>query len=106
MEGKNVQAGELAASACQLPWDVFFADKLDSERLVTAAKAWGDLVLAQRLGYLLDQFADPGLTKKLHAWVIKKNPKMAVLKPGWKFSVHERNAKWNLLVNEKVEIER
>jgi predicted transcriptional regulator of viral defense system len=49
-------------------------ERLSPSLLVTAAKAEGEVVLAQRLGYLLDFLKSGKLTNELHRWVKKKNP--------------------------------
>ena len=79
------------------------SEKLDVEKLVASAKICNELALVQRLGYLLDQFANSKLTSKLYAYIIQKKPAFTMLQPNWESSYKRRNKKWCLIVNKKVE---
>lgn len=68
-----------------------------------AAEADGEAAHAQRLGYLLDQYADPAPTSPLHEWTSKKGPKFTTLRPGWRGAILSRDEKWRVLVNDEVE---
>ena len=82
------------------------SEKLDSKKLAVAAQACGEIVAAQRVGYLLDVFTNPSLTSELHDWLEKCRPSVASLRPNWKpnNSAEPIKAnKWHLLINEVVE---
>ena len=80
------------------------AEKLDPKKLVAAAKACGEITVTQRLGYLLDSFAEPKLTANLHVWLEKSKPMVTSLRPNWKPPKRPKtNSRWQLVVNETVE---
>ena len=94
------RAGSLSAVATLLGE---LSENLDAEKLVRAAEADGETAHAQRLGYLLDQYADPAPTAPLHGWISKQDPKFTPLRPGWRGAVQSRDEKWRVLVNDEVE---
>jgi predicted transcriptional regulator of viral defense system len=78
-------------------------ENLDAEKLLRAAEADGEIAHAQRLGYLLDQYAAPAPTSRLHEWTSKKDPKFVPLRPSWRGKILARDERWRVLVNEDVE---
>lgn len=83
------------------------SEKIDPKKLPATAKIFSEAPLAQRLGYLLDTFVSTKATQELHAWVEKQRPRWTFLRPGWKSILTkqalERNEKWHININEKVE---
>lgn len=79
------------------------SEQLDPKKLLYAAQINGEIAHAQRLGYLLDQFGEKKPTEDLQKWISTQNPKFIVLRPGWRGETLDRNEKWRLLINEKVE---
>jgi predicted transcriptional regulator of viral defense system len=82
------------------------SEKLDPKKLVTAAQACGEITVAQRVGYLLDSFADKKLTLDLHHWLEKCHPVFTPLRPNWKparLKNPKKDRKWQVVVNETVE---
>jgi predicted transcriptional regulator of viral defense system len=78
-------------------------EKVDAGKLAAAAKAEGNLALAQRLGWLLEKAGFENKTQKLAAWVSKKNPLPARLDPALPTKGCEKNERWSLLINTTVE---
>ncbi len=97
------KAGYLSNAATVL---IELSEKIDSQKLVTAAEACGEITVAQRVGYLLDTFVSTTITAPLHDWVERKATAFIALRPNWtppSSNLVERNKKWRLIVNEKVE---
>ncbi len=79
------------------------AEKLDGKELRATLKRHGDVLVAQRLGYLLDQLRRRDLTKELAAWVVEAP--LRPLVPGVAVDGARESRKWRLLVNARVEAE-
>lgn len=79
------------------------ADRLNPEKLVTVAKIYGEVGLAQRLGFILDQVADVKLTRMLHEWVKSLNPSLILLQPGKGLARPQKNEKWSIAINDIIE---
>jgi len=80
------------------------AEKIDAQKLIEVA-AQTEPAIAQRLGYLLDTFANSFSTKLLHEWLSKKNMIFTALIPGKSCNTAKKNQKWKLWINEEVEID-
>jgi len=78
-------------------------EKLDSAKLVAAAKNEGDLAYIQRLGWLLDQTAFGNKTGPLADWIKQQNPPPIKLYPSLPKKGFERNRRWNLWINTDVQ---
>jgi predicted transcriptional regulator of viral defense system len=78
-------------------------ENLNKKKLLAIAKLCGEVAVAQRLGYLLDRFADRKITSELHSWVADQEPNFAPLRPNWKSELRTKDTKWRLIVNETVE---
>ena len=61
------------------------------------------VVCAQRLGYLLDLIGHSEVSKNLADYVKDLNPSYVALRPKKDKLYFEKNLKWHLLVNEKIE---
>lgn len=82
-------------------------DKLRARQLLEAAKVDGDLATMQRLGYLLDLVRLKPLSDPLLRWVSSKKPSPRTLVPTRSIPPRcRRNEKWQIIVNEKVEVDR
>ena len=77
-------------------------DVIDSEKLPIVAQKIS-LRYSQRLGYLLDLLGHESLTKPLHQLVSNKNLRYIPLRPDSSAQTAEKNTKWHVLVNEKVD---
>lgn len=81
------------------------SEKIDAENLVEAAKGEIELSVVQRLGFLLDHFASPHVAASLAKWLETKRPRPVPLRPERHPQVTEKDARWQILVNEKVEVD-
>lgn len=79
------------------------SEKLNPEKLVTVAKIYNEVGLAQRLGFILDQVSDVKLTKKLHDWVNSLGPSPILLQPGKSSAESQKDKKWSVAINETLE---
>ena len=78
------------------------AEKLDGAKLRQTVKGHGDILVAQRLGYLLDKLGWQELSKGFTGWV-KKAP-LRLLDPVGGVASSE-NRRWRLAINARVEPE-
>lgn len=81
------------------------AEKLDSKRLVEAAAADVELPHVQRLGYLLDLAGSQRVTEPLAAWLAGQRTRPVLLRPGRATADAARDARWQILANEQIEID-
>lgn len=79
------------------------APRLDPKRLVDTARRHGDVLVAQRLGYLLDRSGKTTLTRGLAAWVAGAT--VRPLDPGAPVGEDPESRKWRLRVNAVMEPE-
>lgn len=79
--------------------------RLESGRLCAAVRAHGDIVVAQRLGYLLDHLGGRDLTRRIAAWVRRVGPPVRRLDPSSSAEGAKVSRKWGVLVNANVEAE-
>jgi predicted transcriptional regulator of viral defense system len=79
------------------------SEKINPGRLVKAAQAEVELSVVQRLGFLLEHFASSGVAAPLAEWLATKRPRPVPLRPERKPRVTEKDARWQILVNEHVE---
>jgi predicted transcriptional regulator of viral defense system len=79
------------------------AEKLDAAKLRDTVKRHGEVLVAQRLGWLLDQLGRRNLTKELAAWV--EEAPVRPLDPSAPVKGARESRKWRLLVNARVEPE-
>jgi len=85
------------------------AAKLDGQRLAKLAPVF-ERAVVQRLGYLLDYLKQPNLTTPLHEYLQKSKPLPWVeLEPRRRRTKSkppvERNARWNVLVHRRPELD-
>ena len=81
------------------------AEKLDPARLLHAAEGDVELPSIQRLGYLLEVSRKSSLTKALNRWLKEREPRRALLSPGRNAKGSTTNDRWQIVVNEKVEVD-
>lgn len=79
------------------------AEKLDAKRLCGAVKRHGEVIVAQRLGYLLDRAGRRSLTKGFAEWIA--DAPLRPLDPGTPTAGAPESRKWHLLVNAELEPE-
>jgi predicted transcriptional regulator of viral defense system len=78
-------------------------EKLDATRLRDTVKRHRDILVAQRLGFLLDHVGRRDLTKRLSASV--KDAPVRRLDPAAAATAARKSRKWRLLINAEVEEE-
>jgi predicted transcriptional regulator of viral defense system len=81
------------------------SEKINPNRLVEAARGEVELSVVQRLGFLLDRFASAGVARPLAKWLVTKRPRPVPLRPERKPKVTEKDPRWQILVNERVEVD-
>jgi predicted transcriptional regulator of viral defense system len=81
------------------------AEKMNPERLLDVVKREGELANAQRLGHVLDQVAAAELSAKLAEWIAEQRPRVVPLRSDRSARRARKDARWRVLVNEKVEAE-
>lgn len=81
------------------------AERIDERRLVGAADSDATFADSQRLGYLLDYIGASDRTLSLADWVKNRKPRVTPLKPGIPSKGCPVNRRWNVIVNEKIEVD-
>ncbi|MHB8879833.1 MAG: type IV toxin-antitoxin system AbiEi family antitoxin domain-containing protein [Myxococcaceae bacterium] len=81
------------------------AEKMDAQQLAFVAKAEGDVCTAQRLGYLLERVGGGEVGAALAAWIASVRPRFVPLRSDRPARRAAKDARWRVLVNEKVEAE-
>lgn len=82
------------------------AERMDSVRLVEAVRADGELVYAQRLGYLLNLVGAGERAKELARLVTEESPRNAPLRPGQPTRGCPVDRRWRVVINEQVEVDQ
>lgn len=62
-----------------------------------------EFFVAQRLGYLMDYCGGEEKTKLLAEWISKEKPAYVSLNPQNPFKPEQKNSKWRIYINEKIE---
>ena len=73
--------------------------------LLKVAKREKSMAYIQRLGYVLDWLGNEKLTSKLHQWFSNRQSNRTVLVPALPLKNTVLNKKWNILINEKIEVD-
>lgn len=81
------------------------AEKLEPRRLVELAGGEVELSVTQRLGYLLEHVDAADVASPLAAWLERRGPRPVPLLPARDLAGATRNARWQVLVNEHIEID-
>jgi predicted transcriptional regulator of viral defense system len=91
--------GDVAAVLADL------AEAMKPSRLAAEARAMGEMASTQRLGYLLDRVGAASLAEPLARLVRRQRPWIVALRPDRPAQGRARNTRWNVLVNEDVDVE-
>jgi len=81
------------------------AERLEAGRLQKTVRRHGDLLVAQRLGFLLDLVNRKDLTGNLARWIEKENAPFRPLDSSSPIAGAFNSTKWHLLVNTHLEPE-
>lgn len=81
------------------------AENIEAERLAQAARIEGELSNAQRLGHLLHQVGAGEAAASLATWIAERRPRYLPLRSDRSVKRAVKDARWRVLVNEKVEAE-
>ena len=81
------------------------SEQMKAVELLKAAKREKSMVCIQRLGYVLDWLGNEKLTSKLHQWFSNQESNRTVLVPALPLKNTALNKKWNILINEKIEVD-
>jgi predicted transcriptional regulator of viral defense system len=79
------------------------SEKMTGRSLVAASKCGFELVVVQRLGYLLDFLGKSKLASPLHDWLNQQSVRLTSLRPDVDSKNTPVNSRWNLYVNEQIE---
>jgi predicted transcriptional regulator of viral defense system len=78
-------------------------ESMDSARLIDAVKAEGNLVCAQRLGWLMEKAGYAAIVTDLSGIIAEKNPPFTKLDPSLPAGEAGKDIRWRLLINTDVE---
>jgi predicted transcriptional regulator of viral defense system len=81
------------------------AEKMEGERLAQVAKLTSEFSTAQRLGHLLEQVGALETASSLAIWIEERRPRFVSLRTDRSVRRAVKDARWRVLVNEKVEAE-
>jgi predicted transcriptional regulator of viral defense system len=79
------------------------AERIDARRLVRAVEANGQLVAAQRLGWLIERTDYAKKAKPLARWLTERKPLPAKLEPSRPIRGSHRDPRWQLWINSELE---
>jgi len=79
------------------------AESMKAAKLMDAVKAEGNLVCAQRLGWLMEKAGHGALVVELARFIASHNPPFTRLDPSLPAGEAEKNIRWRLLINTDVE---
>jgi len=97
--GKAGQLGNVVTVLSEL------AERIDPNRLAEAARGEVELSVVQRLGYLLERFAAPAIAAPLAEWLATQRLRPVPLRPERRSKATEKDPRWLVLVNERVEVD-
>ena len=75
-------------------------------KLLTAVRLVADVPNAQRMGHILDLIRARRLTPPIHNWVKRQEPRWVPLRSGRSIAGAKEDQRWQVLVNEPLEVER
>lgn len=79
------------------------AEKIDSGKLLQAAKAGGEKAYIQRLGYLIDTYCEENVTGPMYEWLQSQTLKKVAIRPDRPIEGYPLNEKWRIIINETIE---
>jgi predicted transcriptional regulator of viral defense system len=80
------------------------SEAIDENKLVEAAKN-EKLVVAQRLGYLLETYGEKKVTHSLKYWLSQQKTAFIPLRTDKDYQKISKNKDWRIFINEKIEID-
>ena len=78
-------------------------ESMDPAKLIDAVTAEGNLVCAQRLGWLMEKAGHAALVPDMARLIADQNPPFTRLDPSLPAGDAEKDTRWRLLVNTDVE---
>jgi predicted transcriptional regulator of viral defense system len=81
------------------------SERLDPQRLVSAAAVDVELSVVQRTGYLLDRVGAKDKTAPLAEWLAAQRPRRTLLRAGSGPRRGTADGRWDILENEHIEVE-
>jgi hypothetical protein len=78
---------------------------LEPDRLLKAVRAIGDVLNAQRLGYLIERVGKRSLAKPLHDWLGRRPTNVVSLRPGKSANGEAEERRWHVIVTDPIEVE-
>ena len=81
------------------------SERINPDRLAEAARGEVELSVVQRLGFLFDHFASARVAGPLAEWLATRRPRPVPLRPERKPKVTEKDPRWQILVNERIEVD-
>ena len=81
------------------------ASKIDSKKLVAAAKVVEDVPNAQRLGFILDRVRARRPAESLRGWIERQSPKPVPLRSNRRDHTAREDRRWHVLVDHPLDIE-
>jgi hypothetical protein len=81
------------------------SEKINPESLVRAAQAEIELSVVQRLGFLVERFASAAVVAPLYAWITTKRLRPVPLRPERTPKTTKKDFRWQVLINQDVEID-
>jgi predicted transcriptional regulator of viral defense system len=81
------------------------AAQLDPKKVVTAAKAAGDIPSAQRLGFILDRVGARQIAEPLRQWIDRQSPRPVPLRTNGPREKGEEDSRWHVVVDRPLEVE-
>jgi predicted transcriptional regulator of viral defense system len=78
---------------------------LDAGALLKAIEAGNELPVIQRLGYVFDVVGARQLADTVAEWIERHHPRPTPLVPGRSISNSTRSTRWNIIENDRIEVE-
>jgi predicted transcriptional regulator of viral defense system len=79
------------------------AEKIDPERLVRVAAEEPEIAAVQRAGLLLDSAGAGDMVRPLSEWLAERKPRTVALRADSNVTGAEKNQRWRVLVNERIQ---
>jgi len=82
------------------------SERINASDLVKAAQTEVELSVVQRVGFLLDRFGSARVTEPLAQWLATMRLRPVPLRPEQKPKTNEKDARWQIVLNERVEVDQ